>query len=68
MVKFANKPNMKGIKSTTDNIEESSKLIGRKGRVWAGLYSTRITGIAYGIILAFVLVLIIPIIVKLAGI
>lgn len=67
MVKFSNKPNMKGIKSTTDNVEESAKLIGRKGRLWAGLYSTRLKGITYGVILAFVLVAVIPFIAKAFG-
>jgi tetrahydromethanopterin S-methyltransferase subunit F len=67
MVQFSNKPNMKGIKNTSAEIDRSSKLIGRQGRLWAGLYQTRISGIAYGLILAFVLVLIIPLIVKLCG-
>ena len=67
MVQFSNKPNMKGIKKTSESIDYSSKLIGRQGRLWAGLNQTRFSGIAYGLILAFVLCLIIPLIVKLCG-
>ena len=67
MVKFSNKPNMKGIKSASENINRSSKLIGRQGRLWSGLYQTRVSGIGYGLIFAFALCLVIPLIVKLCG-
>lgn len=55
MVKFSNKPNVKGIRNVAEDANYKSKLIGRDGRLFAGLISTRVTGMAYGIILAFVL-------------
>ncbi|MDR2830013.1 MAG: tetrahydromethanopterin S-methyltransferase subunit F [Methanobrevibacter sp.] len=67
MVKFSNKPNVKGIRTVAEDANYKSKLIGRDGRLFAGLISTRVTGMAYGIILAFALVLLIPLLVKLFG-
>ncbi|MDR2545698.1 MAG: tetrahydromethanopterin S-methyltransferase subunit F [Methanobrevibacter sp.] len=67
MVKFSNKPNIKGIRSVAEDANYKSKLIGRDGRLFAGLISTRVTGMTYGVILAFVLALVIPLLVKLCG-
>ncbi|MDR3290603.1 MAG: tetrahydromethanopterin S-methyltransferase subunit F [Methanobrevibacter sp.] len=67
MVKFSNKPNVRGIRRVAEDANYKSKLIGRDGRLFAGLISTRVTGMAYGIIFAFVLVLVIPLLVKLFG-
>ncbi|KZX14443.1 tetrahydromethanopterin S-methyltransferase subunit F [Methanobrevibacter curvatus] len=68
MVKFSNKPNIKGIRNTAEDTNYKAKLIGREGRLFAGLNATRITGIAYGLILAFVLVIIIPLLAKAFGV
>ncbi|MDR1819423.1 MAG: tetrahydromethanopterin S-methyltransferase subunit F [Methanobrevibacter sp.] len=67
MVKFSNKPNIKGIRSVAEDANYKSKLIGRDGRLFAGLISTRVTGMTYGVIFAFVLALVIPLLVKLCG-
>jgi tetrahydromethanopterin S-methyltransferase subunit F len=67
MVKYSNKPNVRGIKSVVADTEYKAKLIGREGRLFAGLNATRVTGIAYGLALAFVLVIVIPCIAKLLG-
>jgi len=68
MVKFSNKPNMKGINSVAEDTRYKSQMIGREGRLFAGVLATRITGMAYGIILAFVLVVLIPFLIKVIGI
>jgi len=60
MVKFSNKPNTRGIKNVSEDVKYRSQLIGREGRLFAGLISTRITGIALGLAIAFVLVVLIP--------
>jgi tetrahydromethanopterin S-methyltransferase subunit F len=65
MVKLSNKPNVRGIRKTAEDVKYRTQLIGREGRPFAGLISTRSTGMAYGIILAFVLVIMIPYIVNL---
>jgi len=67
MVKYSNKPNMRGIKNASSDIEYRSKLIGREGRLYAGLISTRFSGIGIGIIIALILVVIIPAIAKICG-
>jgi tetrahydromethanopterin S-methyltransferase subunit F len=67
MVRISNKPNVRGIKNVSSDIEYSSKLIGREGRLFAGLIATRTVGIALGLILAVLLVVIIPYIAKLCG-
>ncbi|KZX11650.1 tetrahydromethanopterin S-methyltransferase subunit F [Methanobrevibacter filiformis] len=67
MVKFSNKPNVRGIKSVTEDTKYKSQLIGREGRLFAGLISTRVTGITYGLLIAFVLVVVIPFLVKLVA-
>ncbi|MDR2623225.1 MAG: tetrahydromethanopterin S-methyltransferase subunit F [Methanobrevibacter sp.] len=67
MVKFSNKPNIKGIRSVAEDANYKSKLIGRDGRLFAGLISTRVTGMTYGVTIAFVLALVIPLLVKLCG-
>jgi len=60
MVKLSNKPNVRGIKNVSEDIKYRSQLIGREGRLFAGLISTRFTGIGLGIAIAFVLVVVIP--------
>lgn len=60
MVKLSNKPNVRGIKNVSEDIKYRSQLIGREGRLFAGLISTRFTGIGLGIAIAFILVVLIP--------
>ena len=68
MVKLSNKPNIKGIKNAAQDTRYKSQMIGREGRLFAGVLATRITGMTYGIILAFVLIVLIPFLVKAIGI
>lgn len=67
MVQISNKPNIHGIKNASEDAEYSSKLIAREGKLFAGLLATRVKGIAYGICLAVLLVVIIPLIAMLCG-
>ncbi|MCQ2976460.1 MAG: tetrahydromethanopterin S-methyltransferase subunit F [archaeon] len=67
MVKFSSKPNVRGIKKASSDIEYRSKLIGREGRLFAALHTTRTPGIAMGIGLAIVLMVVIPYLAKLCG-
>lgn len=60
MVKLSNKPNVRGIKNVSSDVKYRSQLIGREGRLFAGLISTRFTGIGLGLAIAFVLVVLIP--------
>ncbi|HHW17093.1 MAG TPA: tetrahydromethanopterin S-methyltransferase subunit F [Methanothermobacter sp.] len=60
MIKLSSKPNVRGIKNVTEDIRYRTQLIGRDGRLFAGLIATRISGIGYGLIIAFILGLIIP--------
>jgi len=68
MVKFSNKPNMRGINSVAEDTRYKSQMVGREGRLWAGVLATRITGMTYGILFAFVLFVLIPFLVKIIGI
>lgn len=67
MVRFSNKPNVREIKNASSNIEYRSKLIGREGRLFAGVISTRFSGIAIGLGIAVLLMIVIPFIAKLCG-
>lgn len=67
MVKFSNKPNVRGIKNASSDIEYRSKLLGREGRLYAGVISTRFSGIAIGIGIALCLAVVIPFLAKLCG-
>ena len=67
MVQISNKPNTSGLKSAAEDTEYSSKLIAREGKLFAGLLATRIKGIAFGICIALLLVVIIPILASLCG-
>jgi tetrahydromethanopterin S-methyltransferase subunit F len=60
MVKLSNKPNVRGIRSVSEDVKYRSQLIGREGRLFAGLISTRFNGIGLGIAIAFLLVVVIP--------
>ena len=60
MVQISNKPNISGLKKASEDAEYSSKLIAREGKLFAGLLATRVKGIALGICLAVLLVVIIP--------
>lgn len=60
MVKLSNKPNVRGIKNVSEDIKYRSQLIGREGRLFAGLISTRFTGIGLGLAIAFILIVVIP--------
>jgi len=65
MVKLSNKPNVRGIKSVSEDVKYRSQLIGREGRLFAGLITTRFTGIGLGLAIAFILVVLIPYLAKL---
>ena len=67
MVKISNKPYMTGIKDASEDADYSSKLIAREGKLFAGLLATRTQGFAIGILLAVILLVLIPAIVKLCG-
>ena len=67
MVQISNKPNIHGIKKASEDVEYSSKLIAREGKLFAGLLATRVKGIAFGIGIAVLLVVIIPVIAMLCG-
>lgn len=53
---LSNKPNMRGIRSTVKDIKYRTQLIGRDQRLFGGLISTRIYGMAMGFIFAVLLV------------
>jgi len=67
MVKLSNKPNVRGIKDVSADVKYRTQLIGRESRPFAGLVSTRITGIGLGLAFAFVLVVLIPYLAKILG-
>ena len=60
MVQISNKPNIGGLKNAAEDAEYSSKLIAREGKLFAGLLATRVKGMALGICIALLLVVIIP--------
>ena len=53
---ISNKPNIRGIRKVAADVKYRTALIGRDQRLFAGLISTRIYGMALGVILAAVLV------------
>ena len=65
MVKLSNKPNVRGIKNISEDLKYRTQLIGREGRLFAGLISTRIIGVGLGLVLTFVFFIIIPYLAKL---
>lgn len=67
MIKFSNKPNVRGIKKVTEDTKYRTQLIGRDGRLFAGVLVTRVKGIAYGIVIALVLAGL-PVVLKLLGV
>ena len=67
MVEISNKPNVTGIKKASEEAEYSSKLLAREGKLFAGLLATRVKGIALGICIALLLVVIIPFIARACG-
>jgi tetrahydromethanopterin S-methyltransferase subunit F len=67
MVQISNKPNVNGIKKASEDAEYSSKLLAREGKLFAGLLATRVKGIALGICIALLLVIIIPYIARACG-
>lgn len=56
MAKIASKPNTRGIKKVSDDIQYRTQLIGRDSRLTAGLAITRVAGIAIGVVAALVIV------------
>lgn len=56
MIILSNKPNVRGIKKVAEDVKYRTQLIGRDGRLFAGLISTRVSGMAMGFILALLLV------------
>ena len=67
MVQISNKPNISSIKDVSEDAEYSSKLLAREGKLFAGLITTRFKGLAIGIVLAVLLLVVIPAIAKLCG-
>ena len=67
MIKFSNKPNVRGIKKVTEDTKYRTQLIGRDGRLFAGVVVTRVKGIAYGIAIPLVLVGV-PVVLKALGV
>ena len=67
MVEISNKPNVTGIKKASEEAEYSSKLLAREGKLFAGLLATRVKGMALGICIALLLVVIIPFIAMACG-
>ena len=67
MVRFSNKPNTRGIRNASNNVEYRAKLLGREGRLFAGVISTRFSGIAIGLGIALALSVVIPFLAKLCG-
>jgi tetrahydromethanopterin S-methyltransferase subunit F len=53
---ISNKPNVRGIKKTVEDIRYRTQLIGRDQRLFAGLINTRVYGMAIGFIFAMLLV------------
>jgi len=53
---ISNKPNVRGIKKTVEDIRYRTQLIGRDQRLFAGLVNTRIYGMAIGFVFAMLLV------------
>ncbi len=56
MIILSNKPNVRGIKKVAEDVKYRTQLIGRDGRLFAGLISTRVSGMAMGFIFALLLV------------
>ena len=56
MIKLSNKPNVRGIRSIVKDIKYRTQLIGRDQRLFGGLITTRIYGMAMGFIFAMLLV------------
>ena len=67
MVQISNKPNIGGMKTAADDAEYSSKLVAREGKLFAGLLATRVKGIAIGMCIAALLLVIIPALAKAFG-
>ena len=67
MVQISNKPNVHGLKKASEEAEYSSRLIAREGKLFAGLLATRVKGMALGICIALLLVVIIPCIAIMCG-
>lgn len=53
---ISNKPNVRGIKKTVEDIRYRTQLIGRDQRLFAGLINTRVYGMAIGFVFAMLLV------------
>ncbi len=53
---ISNKPNIRGIRKVAADVKYRTQLIGRDQRLFSGLISTRIYGMAIGFILAVILV------------
>ncbi len=56
MVIFSNKPNIRGLRKTVEEVKYSTQLIGREMRLFSGLIATRIYGMTLGFLLALILV------------
>ncbi|MDP1551646.1 MAG: tetrahydromethanopterin S-methyltransferase subunit F [Methanobacteriaceae archaeon] len=67
MIILSNKPNVRGIKKVAEDVKYRTQLIGRDGRLFAGLIATRISGMALGFIFALLLVGV-PALLKILGV
>jgi len=56
MVLISNKPNIRGIRKTAEDVKYRTAIIGRDTRLFMGLITTRIYGMALGFILAVLLI------------
>ncbi len=56
MITLSNKPNVRGIRSVVKDIKYRTQLIGRDQRLFGGLITTRIYGMAMGFVFAMILV------------
>jgi len=53
---ISNKPNIRGIRKVAADAKYRTQLIGRDQRLMAGVWATRIYGMALGFILAVILI------------
>jgi len=56
MVLISNKPNIRGIRRTAEDVKYRAAILGRDTRLFMGLITTRIYGMGIGFILAIVLI------------
>ena len=67
MVRISNKPNVRGIKNVSEDVNYRATLIGKEGRLFSALIYTRVKGMGMGIAFAALIFVIIPFLAKLCG-